>query len=490
MNNLPLLSVCLFWPVLGALLLALVKDAARARWLALGVAGAELVWGLLVLWRFQPEMSGFQMLEDHSWIAGLNIRYLLGVDGISVAFIPMTALLTLMAIGAGWRAVDDMPRFHFALLLLLESATVGVFTALDLALFFLFWELTLPPLFFLIGLWGQGAGRRQAAMKYTLYMLCGGVPLLFGFTLLALAHVQIAGALSFSLPVLLAEAASGVNQTAIFCLLLLGFAVKAPLPPFHTWLPSIALEAPAQVAALLTGLKLGLYGIVRFAIPLAPAAAWEHRWMLAVWGAATLVYAGLIALRQTNLRRLLAYASVSHVGLVLLGIATFSEQGLQGAMMQLLNFAVVAASLMLMAGMLQQRLGSNELLDLGGLAKPMPRLTALFFLFALSSIGVPGTNGFPAELLLFLAVVQAYPALALPAVFAAVLGAAYLLGFIRRGFWGPLVHPAVVRCQDLLGRELRLLAVPALLVLLLGLAPQVLLALQQAAIQSWLQLLR
>jgi len=247
------------------------------------------------------------------------------------------------------------------------------------------------------------------------------------------------------------------------------------------------MEAPAFVSALLVGLKLGVYGIIRFAIPLAPQAALEQRWLLAIIGAAALIYGALIALQQTNLRRLLAYASISHVGLVMVGIAAFNQQGLQGAVMQLLNFGIVAGSLMLIAGMLQQRLGSTDLSHLGGLARPMPRLTTLFFLFALSSIGVPGTNGFPAELLTILGALQVYPALAVVGLFAAVLAAAYMLGFIRRAFFGPVLHQTVASVQDLRGRELALLAVPALLALLIGFCPQWLLSRQEASLQAWLQ---
>lgn len=491
-DNLPLLSLSLFWPLLGACLLLFVGSKPQAKALALVVAGLELLWTGLAVYRFDPGNGRFQLQEDLPWIPSLNINYQLGIDGISILFLPLTALLTLMALLAAWNSGQRLPRFQLAALLMLESATIGVFCAVDMVLFFLFWELTLPPIFFLIGLWGIGAQRRHAAMKYTLYMLFGGVPLLFAIIMLALNHAHYSGGqipadLAFSLPLLLNTPMTGELQTLIFLLLMLGFAVKAPLPPFHSWLPTVALEAPAFLTALLVGLKLGVYGILRFAVPLAPQAAQQQRWLLAIVGAVALIYAALIALRQTNLRRLLAYASISHVGLVMLGIAAFNQQGVQGALLQLLNFTVVAGSLMLIAGMIQQRLGGTDLLQLGGLAKPMPRLTALFFLFALSSIGVPGTNGFPAELLTLLGVLQAYPALAIVALFAAVLAAAYLLGFIRQAFFGPVVHDAVGQSPDLLPREWAVLAVPALLVLALGFCPQWLQDQNAATLSAWLQ---
>ena len=491
-DGFPLLSLCLAWPLAGAVLLAFINHPLRARQVALAVALFELMLTLVVLWVFDSQYAGFQLQETSAWIPGLQIHFHLGVDGISVLFLPATALLTSMALLAGWNTVRHLSRFYLALMLVLEGVTIGVFTALDLTLFFLFWELTLPPLFFLIGLWGMGAERRYAAMKYVLYMLFGGVPLLFAFLLLAINHARLTGGvlpddLVFSLPVLLDTPIATSDQGLILLLLMLGFAVKAPLPPFHTWLPTVAMEGPAQISALLMGLKLGLYGILRFAIPLAPSAALEHRWLLAICGAATLIYTGLIALRQTNMRRMLAYASVSHVGLVLIGVASFTLQGVQGAIMQCLNFSLIAGSLMLIAGMVQQRLGSNELVHLGGMVKPMPRMTVLFFLFALSSIGVPLTSGFPAEFMLFVGVLESFPALAMVCLLAMVLGAAYLLGFIRQGFLGPILQKQVASMQDLRPRELAILTIPGVMVLVLGCYPQMLIDYQQTTISYWLK---
>jgi len=364
-SHFPILSACVAWPLLGAVAVMAVQRRQTMRILALLVGLVELVLTLAVANQFDPADGGFQLVEDLAWIPSLNVHYLLGVDGISLWFLPLTAMLTLTAIVAGWNGTQRLHNFHIALLFALESITIGVFTALDLALFFLFWELTLPPLFFLIGLWGIGAERRAAAMKYVLYMLFGGVPLLFGMVLLALGHAEHYGELSFSLPALLANSLPVDRQGTVFLLLLLGFAVKTPLLPLHTWLPATAMEAPPQITAQLLGLKLGVYGLIRFAIPLAPVAAQEQRWLLAIVGTLTLVYGALLALQQSNLRKLLAYAGVSHVGLVVVALSCFNLQGLQGALMQLLNFGIATASLMLIAGMIQQRVGSNEALHLG-----------------------------------------------------------------------------------------------------------------------------
>ncbi|MBA4141686.1 MAG: NADH-quinone oxidoreductase subunit M [Nitrosospira sp.] len=487
----PLLSLVILLPLLGAIAIGFIHDLRRAKRVALAVAVIELIATLLVVYLFTPASGEFQLVEKYAWIPILNIEYLVGVDGISVLFLPMSALVTLMAIVASWNSIQHIPRFHLSLLLALEGVTMGVFSALDIVLFFLFWELTLPPFFFLIGLWGIGSHRRGAAMKYTLFMLFGGVPLLLAIVMLAVNHATELGGgipqdLSFSLPILLQHPLPGDLQVVVFFLLLLGFGVKAPLFPFHTWLPTAAMEGPAHITALLTGLKLGVYGILRFTIPLTPSASVEFSWMLSILGAVTLIYGALIALQQTNLRSLLAYASISHVGLVIVGIASLNMQGIQGAVFQLINFTVVASSMMLLAGFIQHRLGSTEVIHLGGLAKVMPRLAAFYFLFTLASIGVPGTNGFPAELLLIIGALKAHPSLGVAALAGAILGAAYMLSFARRAFFGPIVHGDVSQTQDLRPRELILLCAPALLILVFGFFPNSVLHISQSASEAWL----
>lgn len=486
-----LLSLTILLPLAGAVIVGCIGNIRLAKTIALAVAALELLLTLTVVNRFNAEDSGFQLIEQYPWIPSLNSEFLIGIDGISVLFLPMTAFLILLVIIASWHAVTTLTRLHLALLLMLEAMTIGIFSALDLVLFFLFWELTLPPIFFLIGLWGIGCKRRSAAIKYTLFMLFGGAPLLFAIIILAINHAthingNLPQDLSFSLPVLLETPLPEHLQGAVFLLLLAGFAVKAPLVPLHTWLPDTAMEGPTQLAAFLIGLKLGVYGIIRFAMPLAPSAAVEYNWVLGILGAITLIYAALIALQQTNMRRLLAFASISHVGLVIIGIAALNMQGIQGAVFQLLNFTLIAGSLMLIAGFLHQRLGSTELRHLGGLAKVMPRLTACYFLFAFASIGIPGTNGFPAELLLVIGALLGHPSLGITALAGAVLSAAYMLSFSRRAFLGPVTQAPIGQSQDLRPRELALLSIPALLVLLLGLWPNGVLTINKKTAEVWL----
>lgn len=487
--NFPILSSLIFLPLLGALVTGLVsKDLARK--IAVTFAVIELLLSLSVLYGFNPDDAQFQFQEQHLWIPDLNIEYLLGIDGISVLFLPMSALLTLMAIIASWNSIQHLEPFHYALLLALEGITIGVFTALDTVLFFLFWELTLPPIFFLIGLWGVGPNRRMAAVKYTLFMLFGGTSLLIAFVILALNALPqtngVTAQLVFSLPTLLEMTLPDNLQGPVFLLLLLAFAFKTPLIPFHTWMPTATMEGSPQIAALLTGLKLGAYGLIRFTMPLAPSAAVEYSWILGVIGAMTLIYGALIALSQTNLRRLLAYASVSHVGLVVVGIASLNMQGIQGALFQLFNFTIVASSLMLIAGFIQHRLGSTESVHLGGLAKVMPKLTCFYFLFTLASIAIPGTSGFPAELLLIISALASHPSLGITALAAAVLSAAYMLDFTRKAFFGPVLRQAVQQCQDLRRREFILLCLPAILILIFGFCPNLILHTHEKTVDAWL----
>ena len=485
-SGFPLLSVMIMTLPIGAALMWLTPDPRHARWIALVTALIDLLFTLAVLTGFDHAAGGFQLIERLAWIPTLQVEYYIGVDGMSVLFLPLTVLLFIAVILSSWTSVRTLPRLYYTLLLILESATLGIFCALDTILFFLFWELTLVPIFFLISLWGVGPHRRYAAVKYTLMMLGGGVPLLFGFLLLAFNHASLGnGTLVFDYPSLLATALPVELQSAVFFLLLLGFAVKAPVFPLHTWLPTVAMEGPASIAAIMTGLKLGIYGMIRFAVPLAPAAAQEYHWLLAGLGVIGILYGAMMALSQTNLRRMLAFSSISHVGLVLLGIAAFNLQGIQGALYQLLNFSIVAGGIFLLTGYLHHRVGSTDIISLGGVARSMPLLAAFFFLFGLAGMGVPGTNGFPAEFLLILSALETHTGAGLAALAGVVLGAAYFLGIYRRAFLGPSQHAAVSDALDLGRRELLVVIVLAALILAGGLFPNAILDLTRVASLDW-----
>ncbi len=489
LTALPLLSLLLLAPIAGGVLIWLAPRS-WARGLALLAALATLVLALLTVARFDAAAAGFQLVETAAWMPQLNVNYALGVDGISLLFLPATALLFAGVILASWNSVQTLPQLHFSLLLLLESATLGVFCALDTVLFFLFWELTLVPIYFLASLWGIGPQRRHAAAKYLLVMMAGGVPLLFGFLVLAFGNAAMGGAgvpagLTFDLRALLAVPLPKGTEYAVFLLLLLGFGVKVPVFPLHTWLPVMAMEGPAAVTALLTGLKLGAYGLIRFAVPLAPEAATELHWLLAGLGVAGLLFGAAAALAQTNLRRMLAYSSLSHVGLVLLGVASFNLQGVQGAVLQLLTFTLAAGGAFLVAGFLHHRVGSTDVLRLGGAARSAPLLASFFLLFGLAGMGMPLTSGFPAELLILVSAIATHTGAGIAAVAGSVVGAAYFLGLYRRAFFGPVARADIATLPDLRPRELAIVLLFASVIIVVGLTPGPVLELIRPSAEAW-----
>ncbi|MBF0143352.1 MAG: NADH-quinone oxidoreductase subunit M [Magnetococcales bacterium] len=478
----PILSLMVALPLVGAVLL--VAAGGRVYRLALLMTGLELILAVVAALQVDPAVTGFQLVERHAWIPSLGIHYHVGVDALSALFLPLSALLFgVVVMTSRHHLARPMPGLFFAMLALLEGATMGVFVALDTMFFFLFWELTLVPTYFLVALWGAGPYRRQAATKYTLIMMAGGVPLLFGLLLAALDHpVPL-----FDLPALLATPLPVSRQTAVFLLLLLGFGVKTPLVPLHTWLATVAMEGPVAAVAIMTGLKLGAYGLLRFAIPIAPEAARSFDWLLVALGVAGILMGGFAALVQTNLRRLLAYASISHVGLVVLGLASFTLQGVQGAVFQLLSFALVSGGLYCLTGFLHQRFGSTDLIHLGGLVRSMPLATALFLFLGLGGLGIPLTAGFPGELLLLLGAAQTHFGAFLAALAGTILGAAAFLVFYRNAFLGPPAHPDLVRGPDLLPHERMALGGVSLILFLGGILPSIILDYTQGAALGWLQ---
>jgi len=488
--NTPLLSLLFLTLPLGAALTWLLPRPEWAKRIALATVLLDLCIALAVIFRFDPSQSGFQLVEQARWIPSLNIQYLVGVDGISLLFLPASILLFIGVILSSWNSVTTLPRLYYSLLLLLETATLGIFCSLDTMLFFFFWELSLIPLYFLVSLWGIGPNRRYAAVKYILVMVAGGIPLLFGFILLAFGHATNGGGLVFDLPTLLATPIPAKMQFAVFLLLLLGFAVKIPVFPLHTWLPLVAMEGPAAVTALLVGIKLGAYGLIRFAIPLAPQAAQQMHWLLVALGTVSVMYGAIAALAQTNLRRMLAYASLSHVGLVVLGISSFNLQGMQGSVLQLLNFTLAAGGGFLLVSALQHRVGSTDLLSLGGAARSMPLLASFFLLFGFAGMGLPGTSGFPAELLILLSVLKTHTGAGLAALFSMVLGAAYFLSIYRLAFFGPANNPVVADAMDLRPRELTMALVAMAIILAVGFYPSAVLDVIKPAGEAWVARLR
>lgn len=473
----PILSALIFLPVAWAILLNFIHDEGLLRAAALTGALLELALSIVLVANFVPGTADIQFAERALWMEALGSSYHVGVDGISVLFIPLTAFITVMALLFSWGSVKFFLKLYLINILLLQAVTIGIFAALDLVLFYVFWELALVPSYFLIKFWGIGPDRQFAGQKYVLYLLVGSVPLLIGIVLLGLNYHEAAAAggiapsYSFDLLTLLTVPVSPGLQTLIFFLLAVGFAVKGPMLPFHTWLPTALMHGPVGAGLFLVGLKLGLYGFLRFLLPLVPEAAHEWFWLMAATGVAGILYGGLIALVQPNLRRLLAFASVSHVGLAVLGLFSLNVQGLQGALFLTLSFGIVATSLFCLTGFLHARLGSSELSAFGGLARQMPCLAAFFFIAGLASIGTPGTMGFHGEFLVLLGAFKTQWQLTAVAVLGVILSAAYFLWYYERAFFGPVTSKAVSKLKDLTPREMTVGMSSAALILWIGFYP-------------------
>ena len=479
--NLPLLSLLVFTPLAGALALWLLP-ARAARSVAALAMGLTLLIATAVLFIYDPAGPRFQLVERAGWIASLNVDYRVGIDGLSVLFFPSTALLFLGSLVASWNRVQAAaPRLHYSLLLLLMTSMLGIFAALDTVLFFVFWELSLLPLYFLLGRWGVAADSPAVAGRYFLIMLAGGIPLLLAFVVLATSQAVP----TFDLMLLLQRPLPHATQTAVFLLCLAGFAVKVPLVPLHTWLPQFSLAAPGSLTALLVGLKVGVYGLIRFAIPLAPDVAQELHWLLAGLGTLSLIYGAVGILGQTNLRVGLAYASICHVGLAILGLAALSAQGVQGAVSLLLSFSVATGGGFLLLEFLRQRTGSTDINALGGAAKTMPLLATGYLICGLAGVGMPGTSSFPGEFMLILAALRSHTGAGMAALFGLSIAAGAFLALYRKAFFGPTTRPDVAQAEDLRPREWVVLVALIAMVVVIGIYPGPWIDIVRPAAEAW-----
>ncbi len=465
----PILTVLIALPLVTALVLVRVPSRRPAAAVAVGGAAVELALSLLLALRFNGGVSDTQFVERSP--AVLGVSWHLGVDGVSLLFIPLTALLGLLVVVyAVTSGKSNLSRYAIAVLGL-EAAMVGAFTALDLVLFWFFFVVELVPSWFLITRWGTGPQRRRAALEYVSFMGVGSACMLAGILLLGRNVAAATGeGYSFELARLLEVGVPPDQQTLIFFLLFLGFAVKAPIFPFHTWLPKVLEHGPVVgLSVFLVGVKLGTYGLIRFVIPLLPDAASEWFWLMAVLGATGIVYGALLALGQTNLRRLLAFASLAHMGVVLLGLFSLNLDGFEGALLQMVNFGIVGAGLFFLAGFLTTRVGQPELSSLGGLIHHAPLMTATFLVVALAGVGLPGTNGFNGEHLVMLGAYEQSRPMAVAVGVGIFLTAAYSLSYFVRGFMGEARSAVVDRVYDLTTSERGVVAVLAALIFWIGL---------------------
>jgi NADH-quinone oxidoreductase subunit M len=467
-----LLSVLIFFPAVGALALLLLRgdDHVWIRRLAMTISVAEFLLSLLLIPGVQPGVAGYSIVEDYRWIAEPPIHYHLGVDGISVFLIILTTFLTPVSVLASWKSIEHRVKEFFVMLLILEVGVVGVFLSLDLFLFFLFWEVMLIPMAFLIGIWGHER-RIYAAVKFVLYTMTGSILMLVGIIWL----YNLTG--TFDLPKiqqLLQDgryvALTSTQEMLLFLAFFFAFAIKVPLFPLHTWLPDAHVEAPTAGSVILAGvlLKMGTYGMIRFCLPLFPNASQHSAGWIAVLAIIGIVYGALVSLVQPNLKKLVAYSSVSHLGFVVLGIFALHNISLQGAVYQMLAHGISTGALFLLVGMLYDRRHTFEISQYGGLATPMPRLAAFFLFIALASMGLPMLNGFVGEFLILLGTFQNHADWASWAALGVILSACYLLWAYQRVFFGEVTVEKNRALPDVSPRENWILVTMAVVTLWMG----------------------
>jgi NADH-quinone oxidoreductase subunit M len=479
-TSLPLLSILIWLPILGGLAVLAVGDARAplARRLSLGISGLAFLASLPLWMRFDPTTAAMQFTERAPWIPGFDAWYHLGVDGISMPLILLTTFITVLVVIAGWDVIKSRPSQYFASFLILEGVMIGVFAALDALLFYVFWEAMLIPMFIIIGVWG-GARRVYATLKFFLYTFLGSV-----FMLVALIYLRFEAG-SYDLLALHRLPLGMTEQTLIFLAFLAAFAVKVPMWPVHTWLPDAHVEAPTGGSVVLAAimLKMGGYGFLRFSLPITPDASHALDWLLIGLSLVAVVYIGFVALVQNDMKKLIAYSSIAHMGFVTLGFfiawrilantgaADGIVMGLQGGMIQMVSHGLISGALFLCVGVLYDRMHSREISAYGGVANTMPVFAALLVLFAMANAGLPGTSGFVGEFLVILASFKAsfwYAALAATTL---ILGAAYTLWMVKRVLYGEVANEQVAALADIGRREFLVLGILAVAVLLLGLWP-------------------
>ncbi len=469
----PILSMLIALPLVVCAALRFVRNDRAATTMAIGGAGLELILAAFLALRFNAGVADIQFVERSGSVLGASWH--LGVDGVNLLFIPLTALLGLLVIIYAEHATassrtGDARRYAMATLAL-EAAMIGAFASLDLIVFWFFFVVELVPSWYLITRWGTGAERRRAAGEYVVFMAVGSALMLAGILALGRNHARVTGdGYSFELLALLEAGVPAEAQTPIFFLLFFGFAVKAPIFPFHTWLPKVLEHGPVVgMSVFLVGVKLGTYGLLRFAIPLLPAAASGWFWLMALLGVTGTVYGALLALGQTNLRRLLAFASLSHMGVVMLGLFSLNLDGFEGGLLQMVNLGIVGAGLFFVAGFLVTRIGAPEIGALGGLIHHAPLLTGTFLIIALAGIGLPGTNGFNGEHLVMLGAYEQHWSMAIAAGAGVFLTAAYSLSYFQRAFMGTAPPAVVERVYDLTSSERGIVLTLAALIFWIGL---------------------
>ncbi len=466
-----LLSLAIWLPIVaGILLLAFGRDehANAVRWAALVAAVASFAVTLPLITGFDAGTASMQFEENVSWIERFNVHYHLGIDGLSVWLVLLTAFITVIVVIAGWQVITERVNQYMAAFLILSGVMIGVFCALDGLLFYAFFEATLIPMYIIIGVWG-GPRRVYAAFKFFLYTFAGSL-----LMLLAVIYLYYVSGGSFEILDWHQVPLPMTAQALLFFAFFAAFAVKVPMWPVHTWLPDAHVEAPTGGSVVLAAimLKLGGYGFVRFSLPIAPDAAHEYAWFIIALSLIAVIYIGLVALVQQDMKKLIAYSSIAHMGFVTLGFFLFNELGVSGGMVQMISHGFISSAMFLAIGVLYDRVHSREIASYGGVVNTMPKFTALVVFFAMANCGLPGTSGFVGEWMVILGTVQVNFWLGLLAATALISGAAYTLWLVKRVYFGPVTNDNVRSLTDINAREFAMLGVLAVAVLWMGLYPK------------------
>jgi NADH-quinone oxidoreductase subunit M len=465
------LSIAIWLPILaGMVLLAIGRDdnARLVRWIALLASIAAFLFTIPLITQFDTTTAALQFQENWNWIERFHANYHLGVDGISMWFVPLTAFITVIVVIAGWEVITDRVHQYMGAFLILSGLMIGVFAAVDGLLFYTFFEATLIPMYIIIGVWG-GPKRIYASFKFFLYTLLGSL-----LMLVAIVYLYFKSGGSFDIPTWHALKLSMQAQTLLFFAFFAAFSVKVPMWPVHTWLPDAHVEAPTGGSVVLAAimLKLGAYGFVRFSLPIAPDASHHWAWLIITLSLIAVIYIGLVALVQTDMKKLVAYSSIAHMGFCTLGFFIFDSLGMQGALIQMISHGFVSGAMFLGIGVLYDRVHSREISAYGGVANKMPMFAAFAVLFAMANCGLPGTAGFVGEWMVILATTGYNFWIAALAATALISGAAYTLWMVKRVYFGDVANSHVRALKDINPREFFMLAVLAVAVLAMGLYPK------------------
>jgi NADH-quinone oxidoreductase subunit M len=493
MSTFPWLSCLIFFPLAGAVAIAFMPPhAARAiRRSATLIALVEVALSLPLWWRFVPAGPQWQFVERREWLPALGSSYHLGIDGISLLLVLLTTLITALAVISSTPSITTRTREFYAMVLALEAGMLGTFLTLDLLLFYVFWEGMLIPMYLLIGVWG-GPRRVYAAIKFFLYTMAGSVLMLVAILWLYFKNRAVTGVLTFELDAFYALPLTPAQQMWLFLAFAIAFAIKVPMFPLHTWLPDAHVEAPTAGSVILAAilLKMGTFGFIRYAIPLFPLASAQFTPWIVGLSIVGIIYGALVAMVQPDLKKLVAYSSVSHLGFCMLGLYAMNAQGFAGAMLQMINHGISTGALFLLVGVVYERRHSRLIADFGGLWKPLPVYSCVFLVVLLSSIGLPGTNGFVGEFLVLLGAFRTQPVWAVLAAIGVILSAVYMLWMFQRVAFGPVVHAENEKLSDLTFRERLVFAPIVILIFWIGVMPQPFLDRMQPALDRTLDLSR